>query len=89
MHASDRCLLLYPLLPQAGEGLGMRGYAMKKNVTLLNVPHPSPLPPTGEGRRVSLREYHVKMHHVSTRLNSLISVSPALIISTAATCMVM
>ena len=41
--------LYYSLLPQAGEGLGMRGYAVQMHCALLNDPHPSPLPPAGEG----------------------------------------
>ena len=58
-----------PLLPQAGEGLGMRVFA--KTATLNNIrsdknkyansrcldsrPHPSPLPPAGEGTLFSER----------------------------------
>lgn len=43
----------FSLLPQAGEGLGMRGFAMEIGYLVFGAPHPNPhpnpLPPAGEG----------------------------------------
>ena len=33
------------------KGAGMRVFALKQNVFQLNAPHPSPLPPAGEGMK--------------------------------------
>jgi hypothetical protein len=40
---------VHSLLPQAGEGLGMRGGENLITILQLNDPHPNPLPLTGEG----------------------------------------
>jgi hypothetical protein len=42
-------LSFYSLLPQAGEGLGMRGCEYKVSVCQLDIPHPNPSPACGRG----------------------------------------
>jgi hypothetical protein len=42
-------LSFYSLRPQAGEGLGMRGYENIVRVQKLDNPHPNPSPACGRG----------------------------------------